>query len=141
MSKELKEYNSLFKEWNDIYHKIALKFGISDSEFLILYGLLELNLERQKDIADYFCISKQTINSSVKKLVNSGIIELKAAKGRDMQIILTDTGKKFAQEKIIPVINIEKASFLAMGEKDSKEFLHLTRKYLDIFREKTKQIL
>lgn len=112
MSKKLKEYNSLFKEWNDIYHKIALKFGISDSEFLILYGLLELNLERQKDIADYFCISKQTINSSVKKLVNSGIIELKAAKGRDMPIILTDTGKKFAQEKIIPVINIEKASFL-----------------------------
>lgn len=141
MGKELKEYNSLFKEWNDVYHKIALKFGISDSEFLILYGLVELNLKRQKDISDYFCISKQTINSSVKKLVNTGIVELKAAKGRDMQIILTDDGRKFTEEKIIPVINIEKTSFTSMGEKDSKEFIRLTRKYLDIFKEQTKQIL
>lgn len=141
MSKELKEFNSLYKEWGEIYHKISAKLGLSDSEFLIFYALVELNLDRQKDIADYFYISKQTINSSVKKLVNTGMIELKAAKGRDMQIIFTETGKNFAQEKIIPIVDIEKSTLVALGQKDSRELLRLTRKHLDIFKEQTKQIL
>lgn len=141
MSKELKEFNSLYKEWGEIYHKISAKLGLSDSEFLIFYALVELNLDRQKDIADYFCISKQTINSAVKKLVNMGMVELKVAKGRDMQIIFTETGKNFAQEKIIPIVDIEKSALVALGQKDSRELLRLTRKHLDIFKEKTKQIL
>lgn len=138
---ELKEFNSLYKEWGEIYHKISVKLGLSDSEFLIFYALVELNIDRQKDIADYFCISKQTINSSVKKLVNAGIIELKAVKGRDMQVIFTETGKKFAQEKIIPIVDIEKSALAALGQKDSRELLRLTRKHLDIFKEQVKQIL
>lgn len=138
---ELKEFNSLYKEWGEIYHKISVKLGLSDSEFLIFYALVELNLDRQKDIADYFCISKQTINSAVKKLVKVGMVELKVAKGRDMQIIFTETGKKFAQEKIIPIVDIEKSALAAMGEKNSRELLRLTRKHLDIFKEQVKQIL
>lgn len=141
MSKELKEFNSLYKEWGEIYHKISAKLGLSDSEFLIFYALVELNLNRQKDISEYFCISKQTINSSVKKLVKAGIVELKTAKGRDMQITFTDTGKNFAKEKIIPIVNIEKSALAAMGKKDSQELLRLTRKHLDIFKEQVKQIL
>lgn len=141
MSKELKEFNSLYKEWGEIYHKISAKLGLSDSEFLIFYALVELNLDRQKDIADYFCISKQTINSAVKKLVKVGMVELKVAKGGDMQIVFTETGTKFAQEKIIPIVNIEKSALAELGQKDSQELLRLTRKHLDIFKEQVKQIL
>lgn len=141
MSKELKEFNSLYKEWGEIYHKISAKLGLSDSEFLIFYALVELNLDRQKDIADYFCISKQTINSAVKKLVKVGMVELKVAKGGDMQIVFTETGTKFAQEKIIPIVNIEKSALAEFGQKDSQELLRLTRKHLDIFKEQVKQIL
>ena len=68
------------------------------------------------------------------------MVELKVAKGRDMQIIFTETGKNFAQEKIIPIVDIEKSALVALGQKDSRELLRLTRKHLDIFKEKTKQI-
>ena len=141
MKSDLKELNSLYKEWFEIYHKISAKLGLSDSEFLIIYALVELKLNRQKDIADYYCVSKQTINSAVKKLVKTGIIELKQAKGRDMQIIFTQAGKSFAQEKIIPIVNVEKNALVAMGPKESQELLRLTRKHLDIFKKHTTQIL
>lgn len=136
---DIKELNSLYKEWFEIYHKISAKLGLSDSEFLIIYALVELKLNRQKDIADYYYISKQTINSAVKKLVRTGIIELKQAKGRDMQIIFTQSGKSFAQEKIIPIVNIEKKAMIEMGQKESQELLRLTRKHLDIFKKQISQ--
>ena len=136
---DIKELNSLYKEWFEIYHKISAKFGLSDSEFLIIYALVELKLNRQKDIADYYYISKQTINSAVKKLVRTGIIELKQSKGRDMQIIFTQSGKSFAQEKIIPIVNIEKKAMIEMGQKESQELLRLTRKHLDIFKKQISQ--
>lgn len=136
---DLKELNSLYKEWFEIYHKISAKLGLSDSEFLIIYALVELKLSRQKDIADYYCISKQTINSAVKKLVKTRIIELKQAKGRDMQIIFTQSGKDFAQEKIIPIVNVEKNALIEMGQKESQELLRLTRKHLDIFKKQISQ--
>lgn len=133
---ELKEFNRLYKEGDDIYHKIAVKQGISDSAFMILYAIEVLNQTRQKDIADYYCISKQTINSSIKKLIQSGIIKQSTSKGRDVFLELTPSGKKFVEEKIIPIIDLENDTFAQMGEKESRELLRLTKKYLDIFKEK-----
>lgn len=112
-----------------------MKLGLSDSEFLILYALVELNINRQKDIADYFFMSKQTVNSAVKKLIKSEIIELRQSKDRDMQIIFTEMGENFAKEKLVPIINIEKDTFVTMGKTESQELLRLTRKHMEIFKE------
>lgn len=141
-SSELKEFNRLFRECDEIYHKIAVKSGISDSAFMILYSIVEFGDNcRQKDIANYFCLSKQTINSSIQKLEKAGIIELKPLKGRDMQIVLTETGQKLADGKIIPVIEIEKSTLACMGRQDARKFICLTQKYVDIFKEKANEIL
>ena len=132
---ELNEFNGIYKEMGDLYHKISMKLGLSDSEFLILYALVELNINRQKDIADYFFMSKQTVNSAVKKLIKSEIIELRQSKDRDMQIIFTEMGENFAKEKLVPIINIEKDTFVTMGKTESQELLRLTRKHMEIFKE------
>lgn len=132
---ELNEFNCIYKEMADLYHKISMKLGLSDSEFLILYALVELNINRQKDIADYFFMSKQTVNSAVKKLIKSEIIELRQSKDRDMQIIFTEMGENFAKEKLVPIINIEKDTFVTMGKTESQELLRLTRKHMEIFKE------
>lgn len=139
---KLKEFNKLYRESDEIYHKICVKQGLSDSAFMILYALAEFGEEcRQKDIAAYFCLSKQTINSSIQKLIKEGFVELEPAKGRDIKIILTDKGSKLIQDKIIPVIDIEKDTFASMGEDEAKELIRLTRKYVEIFKEKTNEML
>ena len=51
MSSNLTEYNRMYKEFNQIYHEMAQKMGISNSVFDILYSICELGDGcRQKDI-------------------------------------------------------------------------------------------
>ena len=65
----MKEFNRIFKKCNHIYHDIALKLGLSDSGFDILYTLCDIGDGcLQKDICDATMLSKQTIHSSVQKL-------------------------------------------------------------------------
>lgn len=136
------QYNSLFKEMTDIYHNIALKLEISDSAFLILYAIVELGCGcTQKDIAQMYYMSKQTINSSIKNLEKSGYITLKQDKGNNKQIFLTTLGEKLAQEKIKPVIKIENDVFAQMSFDESQKLLKLTRKYTDLLKEITEVIL
>ena len=135
------QYNSLFKEMTDIYHNIALKLEISDSAFLILYAIVELGCGcTQKDIAQMYYMSKQTINYSIKNLEKSGYIALKQDKGNNKQIFLTTLGEKLAQEKIKPVIKIENDVFVQMSFDESQKLLKLTKKYTDLLKEKTEVI-
>lgn len=132
------QFNSLFKEITDVYHNIALKSGISDSAFLILYVIVELGCGcTQKDIVEMYYMSKQTINSSIKKLEKAGYIKFKQDKGNNKQIFLTSSGEKLVEKKITPVINVENNIFEDMTPEESNELLRLTKKYVDLLREKS----
>lgn len=137
------EFNSLFKEMTDVYHNIALKLEISDSALLILYAIVEFgNGCTQKDIVDMYYMSKQTINSSIKKLEKAGYIEFKQDKGNNKQIFLTSSGEKLVEKKIKPVIELENAVFADMTTPEERQaLLRLTRKYVDLLRQKSELLL
>ena len=136
---ELKEFNRIYRGMEEIYHKIALNIGISDSAFIILYNILELGDGcLQKDICNMSFISKQTVSSSIHKLENQGLLYLKAGKGREMQIFLTETGKQFVNEKIQPVVAVENSIFQEQSPEECRELIKKKKKYLTCFREKSK---
>ena len=57
ISNPLKEFNRIYKKTNEIYHDIALRLGLSDSAFDILYSISELGDGcLQKDICNATCI-------------------------------------------------------------------------------------
>lgn len=141
-SAEVREFNCLYKEIENLYYDISVKAGLSDTAFLIMYSIVELGDGcLQKDIAERYFISRQTISSSVRSLERKGYIYLTHGKGRNMHLNLTPDGKKFADEKIVPLIEIECGIFEEMSDEDIKEFLRLSRKYNDIFKEKVKKLL
>ncbi len=138
----LKEYNHIYKETNRIYHDIALKFKLSDSAFDILYAVCQLGDGcLQRDICSLSATSKQTINSSIRKLEREGHIILKPGKGRQMHIFLTETGMELAKERIFPVIKIENKVFDSLTEEESRELLRLSRKYIEILEKNAKEFL
>ena len=137
----MKEFNRLFKECNHIYHDIALKLGLSDSGFDILYTLCEIGDGcLQKDICDATMLSKQTIHSSVQKLAKDGYLSLQPGKGRDLHIHLTSAGKALMEEKITPAIQTENIAFTDMSKDEQEEFLRLNRKYIDSLRRHAAQL-
>ena len=130
---EIEELNCLYKAWDDVYHSAATKLGLSDSAFLIFYGLAELGDGcSQKDIAQHYSASKQTINSSIKRLEREGYLTLTPGPGRDRQILLTPAGRQVLEEKLAPVIQAENQAIQALSPQERQLLLALTRKYVGL---------
>ena len=56
-----------------------------------------------------------------------------------MQICLTKEGQKVVNEKIAPIIELEKKAFNNMEEKDRNLLISLTQKYVDFFNKDIEQ--
>lgn len=133
---ELKKFNYLYKEMDNVYHEMALRAGVSDSVFCVLYTLAERNSCSQKEIAASYSISRQTIHSAVKKLEKEGYIVLRAGTGRDKLLFLTPSGEHFMAERLMPIFQTENQVFQAMPPEESRELLRLTEKLIGLYREK-----
>lgn len=140
--KLFQEYLSLQHQIDEYYHELAVKQRLSDSALLVLWALLELGEGcTQRDICGQFALSKQTVNSSVRKLAKEGILSLRPGTGREVRVYPTDLGRALIQEKIAPIKNAEEAASLTMGEEDLAAMLRLTRKWFELFQKEGSSIL
>ncbi len=135
------EYTHLAGEINSLYHEAAVKMGISDSVMNILYVICEKG-DRclQSEISRLTGISRQTINSAIRKLEKDGIVYLKQGQGRNTIVCLTETGKQFSAEKIIPILEMENKIWNEWTAEEQKQYLELTQKYRDALKKYVKMI-
>lgn len=138
---KLEEWFQLYKEYDDIFHNLALKMKISDSAFVIFYGICSLGDGcLQKNICESYSISKQTVNSSIRRLAQEGYIRLENGSGRDMHLCLTPKGRQFIDAYILPVIRIETETFQELTPSERDELIRLTRKYVDLMKERADRL-
>lgn len=141
ISNPLKEFNRIYKKANEIYHDIALRLGLSDSAFDILYSISELGDGcLQKDICNATCIPKQTIHSSIRQMEKSGYLTLSSGKGRSMHITLTDLGKSLLERTIYPVMQMEGEAFHCMTDEECQQMLALFGKYIQALGDAAKNL-
>lgn len=139
LSREVKENNRIYREIDGLYHELCVRHGLSDSAFLVLYCIVELGKECvQREIADQYVISRQTVNSSVKKLEAEGYVTLESSEGRDKLIVLTEAGQRMVKKKIAPIMEIENAVFMDMLPEERSELLRLNAKYAELFKKRVK---
>ena len=90
VSEKLHRINNLLAETDAVYHQASLRLGIADSTMRILYTILD-NGERclLSDVYKQSGISKQTVNSALRKLESAEIIRVKSmgVKGTYIRII------------------------------------------------------
>lgn len=140
--KEVQEFNRMYKELDDAYHEIALVLGVSDGELSVLYVICMLGDGcLQRDICREVFISKQTVNSAVRKLEKKELLYLEEKSGRDKKMFLTGNGKKFVDSRIHPIIEMENSVFMQMEPEERKELLRLSWIYMKYFREKEKKLM
>lgn len=135
-----KEYARIYKEFDDLYHEVALGMGFSDSAFEILYGITVCGEGcTQKELCDLSCTKKQTVNSAIQKLAREGVLWLESGRARTVHVYLTEEGKQIVKEKIEPILQYECAVFEEMPSKEREELLRLSKKYLDSLKEKLRK--
>ena len=141
ISNPLTDFNRIYKKTNEIYHDIALRLGLSDSAFDILYSISELGDGcLQKDICNATCIPKQTIHSSIRQMEKSGYLTLSSGKGRSMHITLTDLGKSLLERTIYPVMQMEGEAFHCMTDEECQQMLALFGKYIQALGDAAKNL-
>lgn len=130
-----REFNRVCCEFDQLYRNAAMRMGLSDSAFQILMGVYDLGEGcTQSQICDYVCLGKQTISSSVKKLKQQGLIELRRESGvRGVGLFLTAEGKRAVERRVSPVVEADVRSLSLLGGERARTLVELSRLYLNGF--------
>ena len=93
MKSAFQEFNRIDGQIQRSYHEAAVKMGLPDSEFWILYVLATNEPEMlQTELTAITGVSKTTINSALKKMERAGLLELTPGGGRNTCARLTEIG-------------------------------------------------
>lgn len=140
-SKELKRYNYLSSEIDSAYHEISSKLGLPDSSMIVLYTICDNGDSCPlRDIVHNSGISKQTVNSALRKLEAEGIIYLESAGAKNKSVCLTKQGKLLADRTARQIINIENDIFASWSSEDMNQYLELTERYLWDLKDRIRQL-
>ncbi len=122
--------NCLTEEMDAIYHQAAVKFGMADSVLLILY-MLYMNDGRRllPEIYKSSGISKQTVNSAIRKLEKEGVVYMENYDRKSKIVCLTETGKEYAAQTAGKLFEAECESFDDWKEEEIDQYLGLAEKY------------
>ena len=141
ISKEKKRVNHLIGEIDAVYHEIAWKLGLSDSVFEILYTICNYGDSCMlKDIGRNCGLSKQTINSALRKLEKEGIVYLEAVDSRHKKVCLTEEGRSLTRRTAESVIEAENQILASWPQEDVETYIALIRRYLLALQEKAKNL-
>lgn len=131
-----RKFTYLSAEINSLYHEAAVKIGISDTAFDILYVLCEKgNRCLQSDVFKLTGISRQTINSAIRKLEKEKMVYLEQGTGRNTVICLTDKGKLFLKKTMYPIFEMENNIWNEWTAEEQQQYLMLTQRYRDTLKE------
>lgn len=134
-NKKSRIYAYLSAEITSLYHEAAVKIGISDTVLNILYVLCEREGKcLQSDIFRLTGISRQTINSAIRKLERDGLVYLKQGEGRNTVVCLTEKGQDFSTEKVLPLFQIEDKIWNEWTVDEQEVYILFTQKYRDSFK-------
>ena len=140
INEKVKYLNNMLCEIDKLYQTLLLSKNLSDSEYVVLFAITELGEGcLQKDISENSYINKKTINSTIKKLEKNGIITLKAGKYPNMHIYLTGEGRKYIEEKIYPIIEIENKVLDSMPDDEFRNLVINYSKYIKVFKEQVEK--
>lgn len=127
-----REIDVLYRESDKLYYEIARNCGLSETAYWILYALeVSGGSVTQRQIAEHFSYSKQTVNSALKTLEARGLVALAPADEdrRSKLVSLTGAGRAFAEERIRPAIAAEDRAFTSLAPRERAELVRLVRAY------------
>ncbi len=144
INRKLLMITQINKEFDELYHKVAVHYNLSDSCFWVLYALYEAKEPcTQKQICDYWYYNKQTINSAIKHLEKIGYINKGYEENNKMnkKIGLTQLGLEIAEQSVKKVIEMEDKAFISVNEKELDTVIEIMQKPLTIFKEEVNKTI
>lgn len=98
---------------DELYERVQRKAGAKGNTVWVLYALDDGKPHSQKQIYEEWLIPKTTLNTIVKELESDGYVRLEIIPGqrREMNIYLTEAGKKYARQVLDSFYQAEEEAF------------------------------
>lgn len=125
-------FGKLLYQIDAIYDEFAKKYKVKANILWILYSLNDGNEHTQKEISENWSIPKTTLNTLIKELEKDKYIELIPIEGekRELNIKLTLSGKKYADEILNKIYEIENKVFNLLPNQNVINDLEIIKKGL-----------
>ncbi len=145
MTKNIMEHlhriNYLTAEINSLYHQAALRLGVADSVMHILYMLYDNEGTCMlADICKASGISKQTVNSAIRRLEKEDIVYLQQQTGKTKKVCLTSKGRAYAEETAARIFAAEAEAYSDWTGEEISLHLKLLEKYAGSFRKSLEEL-
>ena len=107
---------------DSFYDEFAKQSNVSSSLLWILYALNDGNSHTQIEISNDWELPKTTVNTVIKDIQKEGYVELVPIKGkrREMSIVLTESGKAFADNVLSDLYRKEEEVFKLLSLKEQE---------------------
>lgn len=128
----VQEFNQIDGRISSLYHTAALKMGLSDSEFRILYTLaVNTPGYLQSALREATGMGRSTVNSALKKLEREGILALSPGNGRHTCVSLTAQGHRLADRTVCRLIRLEDRIYAGWTSEEQALLLRLNRDFTE----------
>ena len=107
---------------DSFYDEFAKHSNVSPALLWVLYALNDGKSHTQIEISIDWELPKTTVNTVIKELQKDGQVELVPIKGkrREMSIVLTESGKKFADDVLADLYKIEAVVFETLSTEEQR---------------------
>ncbi len=141
LDETIAQINCLTEEIDSLYHQAALRLGVSDSVMFVLYMLYTHEGKCPLyDIYKLSGISKQTINSAIRRLEQEKLIYLEKYNGKAKLVCLTESGAVHARQTVARLLEAERKAFLTWNEEELQTYLILIRKHCASLQEQIENL-
>ena len=107
---------------DSFYDEFAKQSNVSSALLWVLYALNDGNPHTQIEISNDWELPKTTVNTVIKEIQKDGYVELVPIKGkrREMSIVLTESGKKFADNVLSDLYKKEAEVFKSLSSEEQE---------------------
>ena len=111
------------------YDEFAKQSNVSSALLWVLYALNDGKPHTQIEISNDWELPKTTVNTVIKEIQKDGHVELVPIKGkrREMSIVLTESGKKYADDVLSDLYKKEAEVFKTLS-KEEREIVVILEK-------------
>lgn len=122
---------------DEAYYLNESKKKLSDAELCVMYALDDGKPHSQREISQEWLVPKTSVNTIVKRWEKEGFLTMTPIPGkrREMQILLTDSGRTYAKSFLGFLYRAEDTALKKTIDKYSDEFIEV----LEFFGSSLKQ--
>lgn len=135
IAETIRAIDDFYRQADERYRQTAWRMGLPDCAFDIVYALANEDGLTQKQLCELGFSSKQTVHSSIKRMVDKGVVELRGDTARTQRVYLTGYGRKQYEARIQAVLAAEHEAVAIFTDEEQRQLTSAMKRYINALNE------